>query len=132
MPASVGTASPSTVLPKSLCTAFTESREYRTQINEYHDGSSERQSMTTTSRKAFKLTKRLNATDQDALLAFYKARKGSSGVFFFYNTRESANFAYDVTGVATQGRYTVRFDGELAQELGIGRHSSALGLVEVL
>jgi hypothetical protein len=60
MPGSVQNAAPTTVLPQSLCRAFTHSREYPVIENEYRNAESQRSVLpTTNSRKQWRLAKRL-------------------------------------------------------------------------
>ena len=37
----------------------------------------------------------------------------------------------DPTGIATTGRYTVRFDGEWSQTVGLGRSDVSIELIEL-
>ena len=59
MPGSIASASPATVLPENLCSAFTHSRSYRCLINEYPSGETQREKFTETSRKRWSLTRNL-------------------------------------------------------------------------
>ncbi len=90
-------------MPLSLCRAFTHAREYPVIDNEYRNGESQRSAQATTSRKRWRLTKRLAPTALAALRVFYDARKGSHGAFCFYNPYETIpKFSYDPTGQAQQ------------------------------
>lgn len=62
--------------------------------------------------------------------AFYKARLGSFEPFYFYNPAEAV---IDLTGVATTGRYLVRFEeAELTREQFVLKlFNQGIGLVEV-
>jgi len=116
-------------MPYSLCTAFAESREYVQLQTQYHDGTTERSQLAQTSRKSFKLAKRLTATLATALKSFWDGQQGGVVPFLFYNPVEGA---YDGTGAATAGRYTVVFRGNWSQTTGVQRTDvPQLELVEV-
>jgi phage-related protein len=132
MPGSVANAAPSAVLPWSLCRAFVHQREYPLVENEYRNGESQRSVQASNSRKRWRLTKRLAPAQLEALRDFYEARRGSQEPFYFYDPWETnPKFSYDPTGQATQGRYTVRFEGAWEQSAGIGLIEVALELVEL-
>ena len=118
MPGSIQNAAPSGVMPYALCTAFSESREYAQLQAQYHDGTTERSQLAQTSRKAFKLAKRLTATLAITLKAFWDGQQGGVVPFLFYNLAEGT---YDPTGNSTQGRYTVVFRGNWSQTTGMLR-----------
>jgi hypothetical protein len=116
MPGNLISAAPSGVLPASLCTAFTESREYAQLQNGYHDGTVQRSQLAQTSRRTFQLSKRLSASALATLYSFWVAQDGGLTPFTFYNPFEPATGQpvgsnYDPTGNSTQGRYTVKFQG---------------------
>ena len=118
MPANLQNATPSSVMPFALCTAFSESREC-TQIQaQYHDGTTERSQLAQTSRKTFKLAQRLTAARAIALKSFWDGQQGGVIPYLFYNLAEGA---YDATGNSTQGRYTVVFRGNWSQTTGMLR-----------
>ena len=122
----VANAVPSGVMPASLCTAFTEMREYAALQNEYHDGTLERGLLAQTSRRTFKLTKRLSATDLATLKSFWDQKDGGMVPFFFYNPFDVASGQqigsnWDSTGNSTQGRVTVVFRGNWSQSTGLAR-----------
>lgn len=132
MPGSVQNAAPSTVLPWSLSRAFARSHEYPVIENAYAGGESQRSVLATTSRKRWRLVKRLAPAQLSALRDFYEARKGSQEPFYFYDPWETnPKFSYDPTGQVTQGRYTVRFEGTWEQSAGIGLIEVTLELVEL-
>src|SRR5581483_10538899 len=113
MPGSVQNASPSTVLPLSLSRAFSHAREYLVLESEYRNGESQRGLLADSSRKRWRPAKRLTPTELQQLRDFYDARKGPQEPFYFYDPWDTApKFSYDPTGVATAGRYTVRFDSQ--------------------
>ena len=132
MPGSVQNASPTTVLPQSLCRAFTHSREYPVLENEYRNGESQRSVQAATSRKRWRLAKRLTPLQLQVLRDFYDARKGPTEPFWFYDPYETVpKFSYDPSGQSPVGRYTVRFDGPWNQSVGLGRADVEIEFVEV-
>ena len=62
MPGNLTQVEPNGVMPASLCTAFTELREYVQLQNQYHDGTVQRSQLAQTSRRTFRLSKRLTAS----------------------------------------------------------------------
>jgi phage-related protein len=132
MPGSVQNAVPTNVLPQSLCRSFAHEREYPLIENEYRNGESQRSTQAATSRKRWRLTKRLTPAALQALRDFYDARRGPAEPFYFYDPYEtSPKFSCDPTGQAIAGRYTVRFNSEWQQSCGPGRSDVQLELVEV-
>lgn len=118
------------MLPRSLSRAFTHSREYAAQVNEYPGGETHRAVQGTSSVKSWQLTKRLTTAEMTALRTFYTARKGGTEAFYFYDPWD-ASFQYDASGAATQGRYKVVFLGDWSQTDSIGRSEVLIGLMEV-
>ena len=137
MPGNLQSAPPSGVMPASLSTAFTEVREYEQLQNQYHDGTVQRTQLAQTSRRTFRLSKRLCAADLGTLYAFWVAKQGGLIPFAFYNPFEVAaghdiGSNYDPTGNGTQGRVTVVFRGAWTQATDIARTNvPQLELVEV-
>jgi len=132
MPGSVENAAPSTVLPQSLCRAFTHERAYPLIENEYKNGESQRSVLATNSRKRWRLTKRLNPAALQTLRDFYDARNGTTEPFYFYDPYEtSPKFWFDPTGQVTVGRYTVRFNSDWQQSSGPGRSDVEIELLEL-
>ena len=132
MPGSVPHAAPATVLPQSLSRAFVHSREYPVQVNEYRNGESQRGRLADTSRKHWRLGKRLTPAELQTLRDFYDARKGPQEPFYFYDPWETLpKFTSDPTGTATQGRYAVRFEGAWQQSAGLARIDVEIELVEL-
>jgi len=134
MPGSVLNAAPVGVLPQSLCTAFTEKREWASRVNEYHDGARQSTAMVSISRRSWSLRKRLTPAVLATLWTFWKANQ--HGAFYFYSPKEPATgYAvgsnYDGTGASTQGRYTVRFNGDWNQSTYIPRADCTVELIEV-
>lgn len=133
MPGSVSSASPTTVMPWSLAKAFSHSREFALIENEYKDGASQRSLQVATSRKSWRLSKRLAPADLEELRDFYDARHGSQQPFYTYDVTEtSPKYSYDETGVATTGRYTVRFEGPWQQSMGIARGEVEIAYAEIV
>jgi hypothetical protein len=118
MPGNIQNAAPSGVIPYSLCTAFSESREYVQIQAQYHDGTAERSQLAQTSRRMFRLAERVTAARAIALKTFWDGQQGGVVPFLFYNLAEGA---YDATGNSTQGRYTVVFRGNWSQTTGMLR-----------
>lgn len=132
MPGSVQNAAPATVLPWSLCRAFVHAREYPVLVNEYRNGESQRSRQAETSRKRWRLAKRLTAAQLAELRTFYQARKGSTEPFYFYDPWEAnPKFAYDPTGASPVGRCTVRFNGEWNQSVGPARSEVSIEVIEL-
>lgn len=121
-----------TVLPHNLSRAFGHAREYIVLENEYRNGESQRSRLVETSRKRWRLAKRLMPALLQQLRDFYDARKGSQEPFYFYDPWDTnPKFSYDPTGTATQGRYTVRFEGIWEQMVGMGRADCEIALIEL-
>jgi hypothetical protein len=113
-------------MPASLCTAFTELREYVQLQNQYHDGTIQRSQLAQTSRRTFRLSKRLSASVLSALYSFWVSQNAGLTPFAFYNPFDVASGQqigsnYDPTGNNTQGRVTVVFRGNWAQATDIAR-----------
>ena len=94
-------------------------------MTEYSDGSSQQQVLSDSSRKHFRLAKRLTALQLAELRSFYLAR--ITDAFYFYPKRAD----HDPSGESTVGRYLVRFDGPWNESLGLGRSTAELQLVEL-
>ena len=134
MPGSISNAVSVGVLPQSLCTAFTERREWVSCVNEYHDGSRQAAALVSTSRRSWALRKRLTASVIQGLWTFWAAHPHAA--FYFYDPKEQATGQpvgsnYDATGISPTGRYTVRFNGDWNQSTGILRSDCTLELIEV-
>jgi hypothetical protein len=100
--------------------------------NEYRNGESQRSVQAPNSRKRWRLVKRLAPSQLVTLRHFYAARKGPTEPFYFYDPYEtSPRFSHDPTGQAVAGRYTVRFQGEWSQSVGLGRADVQIELVEL-
>jgi hypothetical protein len=100
-------------MPFTLCTAFTEEREYAQLQNQYADGTIQRSQLAQTSRRTFKLAKRLNATQLSALYTFLAGQNFGATPFLFYDpfdvlAGQEIGSNFDPTGNNPQGRVTVR------------------------
>jgi hypothetical protein len=137
MPGNLAQAEPNGVMPASLCTAFTESREYAGLQNQFHDGTIQRSQLAQTSRRTFRLNKRLNALALSALYNFWAAQNGGLTPFAFYNPFDVAagqqiGSNYDPTGNETRGRVTVVFRGNWVQSTDVARtNAPTLEITEV-
>lgn len=120
-------------MPYSLSRLFEHSRECTVRANEeYALGESQRRAITSTSRKAWRLSKRLTPAEYDDLLAFYESVSGPMIPWLFYDGSErTPTWSWDATGVSTTGRYTVVFRGGWRAEFGWPRHNVDIELMEV-
>jgi hypothetical protein len=137
MPGNLVQLEPNGVLPESLCTAFVEDRNYEQLQSTYHDGTIQRSQLAQTSRRTFKLAKRLDAAALAALYNFWVEQNGGLTAFVFYNPFDVAagqqiGSNYDPSGNNLQGRITVAFRGDWSQATDLARSNvQALQLVEV-
>lgn len=132
MPGIVQNAAPTTVLPRSLCRAFSHQRAYPIIENEYRNGESQRSALVTSSRKIWRLRKRLTPSQLQALRNLYDARNGMHEPFYFYDPYDAnPKFSYDPTGATTTGRCTVRFNTDWSQSVGPGRSDVEIERIEV-
>lgn len=115
------------VFPFALCRAFTETRTWVAQWNEYHDGTLQRQAQVSAARRSWRLMQRLTSAQIATFRAFMLAYPTTA--FYFYNLAETT--VYDATGAATTGRYKTRLAGDLTEEIGIARTDVPCELVEV-
>ena len=134
MPGSVSNAVAVGVLPASLCTAFKEVRNWQSRANDYHDGARQSMAVVSTSRRAWSLKRRLAAAAIATLWTFWTGNQHTA--FYYYDPFEPASGQavgsnYDATGVSTQGRYTVRFNGDWNESIFIPRADCTLDLIEV-
>lgn len=134
MPGSVVSVSTSAVMPLSLSSAFEHSRGWPIRLDEYLNGESFRRNVGTTSRKSWRLSKRLTTAQLEDLKEFFEDQNGPQLPFFVYDGSETTPaWSWDPTGAATTGRYTVRFaNTSWQQAIQMGRHEvPALELIEV-
>ena len=85
MPGNLIGSTPNGVMPASLCTAFSELREYAQLQNQFHDGTIQRSQLAQTSRRTFHLSKRLSSSLLSALYTFWVSQNGGLMPFVFYN-----------------------------------------------
>jgi hypothetical protein len=131
MPQNINPANPIGVMPKQLCKSFQEELRLEALLNQYPDGSSDRNALALNVRHFFRVTQGLNGTDWAAMRQFYLNHQGKS--FYFYNLRETVPpWSYDPSGANTVGRYTVVFDGQWSDTYNIARTDVALQLREVV
>lgn len=133
MPGNVSNASPTTVLPQLLCTAFQQTREIALQANDYRNGESQRALQVSSSRRKWVLAARLSPSALATLRAFYLDRRGGTEPFYYYDPFAVVPIGsnYDPTGGSATGRVTVRFEGPWQQSMGIARTDIQIQLVEV-
>jgi hypothetical protein len=137
MPANILAAVPNGVMPFTLCTAFTESREYAQLQNQYRDGTIQRGQLAQTSRRTFRPNMRLDATLLSTLYTFLTSQNFGMTPFLFYNpfdvlAGQQIGSNYDATGSNTQGRVIVVCRGNWAQTTDLARTNvRGLQLVEV-
>jgi len=132
MPGSVANAVSATVMPWEIARSFRRTQAYDVLGVDYSDGHSERSVRTATSRKRWDISKRLNPAELNTLRDFYNARGGPHETFIFYDVYETAPlFTFDPTGVASAGKFEVRFDGEFAVQAGIALSDAGITLIEV-
>ena len=128
MPGSLAQSAPTTVLPRSLYSAFSEQRVYPLRESApYTDGRTQRAVTGAGSRRVWGLTKQLSYSEWRTLETFFEARKGALEPFYFYPLYSD----WDGTGASTEGRYIVRFDGGLSRSYAVGRQEVNLRLVQV-
>jgi hypothetical protein len=130
VPGNIIPSTPTDVFPKMLSTAFSEEIRVESLVNNYPDGSSDRQPLVINPRKFFKLTTALTLKQWGVFRAFYFAHKSTA--FYFYYGRETVPpYTSDPTGQNTVGRYTVVFDGGYSDSIGLSRSAVSFGLREV-
>jgi hypothetical protein len=137
MPKNLTQSEPNGVMPASLSTAFTELREFAQLQNQFHDGTIQRSQLAQTSRRTFRLSKRLSAAALSALYNFWVSQNGGLTPFALYDpfdvtSGQQIGSNYDPSGNNTQGRVTVVFRGNWAQATDVCRSNvSGLQLIEV-
>jgi hypothetical protein len=137
MPGNIQAAVPNGVMPFTLCTAFTESREYVELQNQYRDGTIQRSQLAQTSRRTFRPNMRLTASLLATFYSFLESQNFGATPFLFYNPFDVAagqeiGSNYDSSGNNTQGRVTVVVRGNWSQLTDVCRSNvQGLQLVEV-
>lgn len=128
MPGNVAAAVATAVLPNHLCALFRESRTWPVRESTgYPDGRFQAEPQAANSRKSWELAKLLTFAQWLALRDFYDARNGAQQPFYWYPQIAD----YDPTGIATTGRWLVRFDGSLSRTFRLGREEVSLRLIQV-
>jgi hypothetical protein len=115
MPQNITPANPTVVLPKLVSVAFNEQVRFESLVNQgYADASSDRTPLVQNPRSFFRITTKLSPTQWQALRDFFLLHYGEA--FYFYFGRETEPpYTVDMTGNATDGRYTVVFDGQYSE-----------------
>lgn len=98
MGGNIGYANPTLVLPQTLSTSFAESRNYLQLRNMYHDGRQQAFQLANTSRRSFKLAKRLKVADLSTLRTFFETVDGGLQPFYFYNPFDAAQYQLLTSG----------------------------------
>jgi phage-related protein len=131
MPGNVQLATPSQVMPLSLCKSFQRTLQYQVRDNTYKNGESQRYAQTSNDRSTWTLTKRLTAAQMATLRSFFLQQQGMLLPFYFYDVFETTAFAYDVTGASPVGRHIVRFASNWSQSTGLGRGECTVSLIQI-
>jgi|ERR1700722_5211174 len=134
MPGNIAVASPIGVMPQTLCLAFSEARAYEQNQNVYHDGTRQAGQLAQSSRRTFKLSRKLTVTTLATLKAFWDSAGGGLKPFLFYNPFDGTPVGsnYDPTGASTVGQYTVAFRGNWSQSTDMQRTTvPSIELVQV-
>lgn len=135
MPGIIQASVTAVVLPHFLCSMFSQSREYLANVNDYKDGTSQREVIVFNSRRKWSAEARpAGSTAMIALRNFYRARKGPVEAFWFYDYSEGpVKNNYDATGADENGRFLVRFDGKWEQSQALNPFGSAqISLIELI
>jgi hypothetical protein len=132
VPGNVVNAAPTSVMPWGLCLAFSQTHEHVVKLVEYPCGDFQSGLVFSTSRKSWKISRKLEASEFETLREFYEDCQGPIVPFYFYAPWEtSPKFSYDPLGMATTGRYTVRFDGAWQQHSEIRRAACEISIIEI-
>ena len=112
MPGSVQNAAPTTVLPQSLCRAFSHSAGLPADRERVQGrGPRSGRCWPPTSRKKWTIRKRLTPTQlAGAPELLRREERHARAVLLLRSVQMSPKFSYDPTGVAVTGRYIVRFN----------------------
>ena len=113
---------------------FVMPRAYEQIVSVYHDGTRQAGQLAQTSRRTFKLSRKLTVTTLATLKAFWDAAGGGLTPFIFYNPFDGTPVGsnYDPTGASTVGQYFVRFSGNWSQATDMQRTTvPSLALVQV-
>jgi hypothetical protein len=115
------------VLPRVLCKAFSRSRNYPTEVNQFANGESIRGADATNSRRSWTLVPHLDIAAMLALRTFYE----DTGAKAFHFYEMVAPYTWDETGNDETNRFTVVFRGKWIQTQSIRRGEVNLSLEEV-
>jgi hypothetical protein len=130
MPGNIIPIQPTDVMPYNLSRAFREELRLEALINMYPDGRSDRQALALNVRHYFTLTVPLLRGDWTLLRTFFYDHQGKA--FWFYHLRETVPpWTFDPTGQNPIGRYTVAFDGQWSDTVGMARSNAQIALREV-
>lgn len=117
------------VMPWKLARSFVRSQSFPLITNHYRNGEQQVRALAVGNRKLWEIEVALTAANLTALRDFYVAHSGPLIPFLFYDVTEtSPAFSYDATGIASTGRWTVRFDSPWEHALGVGQLRGAVGL----
>lgn len=138
MPGNVAAAAPSGVFPQSLSTLFTETYRFEMLSIGYHDNTFERSLVVDgvnapVALRAWKLSKRLKASDSATLKTFFEGRNGGLKPFYFYDpfAADPVGTNYDPTGVESVGRITAVFRGNWSEASSIARTEASLEIAQI-
>jgi len=130
MPNSIRGATSVGVMPQTLCRAFSETLVWAAAASDYHDGSVQRAALVDVPRRSWVLGIRLTPAQLVTLRNWWETH--TADAFYFYNPKETVPpNTPDPTGVATDGRYLVRFDSPWSESMGIALGDVAVHLIEV-
>jgi len=131
VPNNLQPSNPVDVLPSGFYSVLTEELRIESFANtDYPDGSADRAALANNPRHFFRITRRVTGPQYTTLWQFFSTHLISP--FFFYVPRLTVPpFTPDPTGAATQGRYTVVWDGNWSDRYNLGRTEVSLGLREV-
>ena len=127
MPGTLAYAAPTAVFPGGLYTAISQNNEWPNQAVAYPDGNQQVRTDGANGRHSWTVSQRRTYVQFMAFKAFWAAMRGPLVPFYFYADPKY----YDASGVSTAGRYTVRFDGEMAASYDMPRWSVQLRIIEI-
>ena len=87
MPGSIRGAVSNGTFPTTLSTKFVRAQSVQARVNEYHDGTTQRQALVDETRRTWQLAKRLTAADLTTLREFWQANPNTA--FTFYDPFET-------------------------------------------
>jgi hypothetical protein len=128
MPGQIKAPVPTGQFPVTLSRKFTQVQTVQIRISEYHDGNSDRVPLVTSSRRTWKLAKRLAVAEMVELHDFWIANRHRA--FHFYCPFETQP-PFSLTPTGTSGLYIVRFNSDWTEQIDIRRSDTALELIEL-